>query len=298
MLLLRFLLGVVTAWSLRVNEGDKAKPAISPSCGPFPRKRIVMVSFSSSYFDFLTNWFVTSAKFLTDDDVVVVVAEDDAALSLMTDTSIVEQLGRPFVLMDHKSQFVKFDGEVPRVKTADILDHLSTSSWGTQVYEKATKAKPRHMLTLLQQGCTVYWTDIDAVWTAGLWGVFASMGSHDLYVTDDAKGALWPHKWNLCTCQMYVQPTDSIIKLFQDWIENCGPGTSGYDQGPFNRVLQSDHHGNKTVDFVLMDRAAFPPGCDPVTDAAKVIHSNWISDEGRKKDFLRSHNVWSPLIRA
>ena len=297
MLLLRFLLVVVTAWSLRVNEGDKAKPAISPSCGPFPQKRIVMVSFSSSYFDFLTNWFVTSAKFLTDDDVVVVVAEDDAALSLMTDTSIVEQLGRPFVLMDDKSQFVKFDGEVPRVKTVDLPDHSSTSNWGSQVYKKVTKAKPLHMLTLLQQGCTVYWTDIDAVWTAGLWGVFASMGSHDLYVTDDAKGALWPHKWNLCTCQMYVQPTDSIIKLFQDWIEGCGPDTS-YDQGPFNRVLQSDHHGNKTVDFVLMDRAAFPPGCDPVTDAAKVIHANWISDEGGKKDFLRSHNVWTPLIRA
>jgi len=299
MLLLRFLLGVVTAWSLRVNEGDKAKPAISPSCGPFPRKRIVMVSFSSSYFDFLTNWFVTSSKFLTDDDVVLVVAEDDAALSLITNTIIVQQLGRPFALMDSQSQFVEFDGQVPRVKTVDLHKEGKLSSrgdWGTKEYKEVTKGKPIHMLTLLQQGCTVHWTDIDAVWTAGLWDVIASMGSHDLYVTDDSQAPFWPQNWNLCTCQLYVQPTDNVIKLFQDWIQDVHPGDK-YDQGVFNRVLQSDHHGNKTVDFVLMDRAAFPPGNAPVTDAAKVIHANWIANSRGKKEFLRRHRVWFPLAQ-
>jgi len=300
MMLLRLLVGVVTAWSLRLTKRDYSKPNISPSCGPFPQKRIVMISFSSSYFDFLTNWFVTSAKFLTDDDVLLVVAEDDEALSLITDTSIVEQLGRPFALMDNQSQFVDFDGQVQRVNTVD-LKHLaelsSRGDYGTEEYEKVTKAKPDHMLALLQQGCTVHYTDIDAVWTAGLWDVIASMGSHDLYVTDDGQAPFWPKSWYLCTCQMHVQPTDSVIKLFQDWIQGCDPSQK-HDQISFNQVLHSDHQGNKTVDFVLMERAEFPPGCDPVTDVAKVIHANWIGRTGGKKEFLQRHNMWFPLARG
>ena len=39
--------------SLRVVKRDDSKPDVSPSCGPFPRKRIVTVSFSPSYVDFL-----------------------------------------------------------------------------------------------------------------------------------------------------------------------------------------------------------------------------------------------------
>ena len=42
---------------LRVNSRDDSKPDVSPSCGPFPHKLIVTVSFSHSNFDFLKNWF-------------------------------------------------------------------------------------------------------------------------------------------------------------------------------------------------------------------------------------------------
>jgi hypothetical protein len=296
MLLLRLLVGVVTAWSMRVTTKDDLTPDISPSCRPFPHKRIVMVSFSSSFIDFLTNWFVTSAKFLVDDDVVVVVAEDDAALSMITDASMVQQLGRPFALMDVDSRFVDFDGQVPRAKTVDLPSFVSKGDYGSEEYATVTKGKPVHMFTLLQQGCTVHWTDIDAVWNASLWDVFASAGSHDLYLVDDAKEPFWPGLWNLCTCQMYVQPTDTVIKLFQDWINNCDY-SKPEDQIVFNSVLRSDHEGNKTVDFVLMDRAAFPSGAAPVTDAAKVIHANWMPTVERKVWYLSSHNVWFPLAR-
>jgi len=47
-----------------------------------------------------------------DDDVVLVAVEDDAAVSLITDVSMAQQLGRPFALMDNNSLFVDFDGQV------------------------------------------------------------------------------------------------------------------------------------------------------------------------------------------
>lgn len=294
MLLSAFLLGVVTALSVRVPKmGDHSIPDISPSCGPFPHKRVVMVSFSASYFDFLTNWFATSTKFLGDDDVVVVVAEDQTALSLITENSTIQRLGRPFAVMDMNSQFVQF----PMKLSLAQVSRRIRGDWGSTEYKRVTKGKPGHILALLQQGCTVHWTDIDAVWTERIWGEIASTGSHDLYVTDDSEQGDWPQgtEWNLCTCQMYIQPTKNVIRLFQAWIQACLPEFP-FDQSPFNIVLKRDHDGNKTVDFVVLDRAKFPPSFD-LSDAAKVIHANWYTSSDEKREFLHQNNVWFPLTQ-
>ena len=79
------------------------------SSSPAPNSK---VSFSSSYVDFLTTWFVASTKFLVGDDVVVV-AEDDPAVSLITDAIMVQQLEIRFDLTDNNSLFVDFDGRFP-----------------------------------------------------------------------------------------------------------------------------------------------------------------------------------------
>jgi hypothetical protein len=296
MLIKNFLLLVVSAQSLRVVKnlnGKTSVPDISPWCVPFPEKRVVMVSFSVSYFDFLTNWFVTSAQFLTDDDVVVVVAEDERAQSLITDQGTVERLGRPFAVMNNQSKFVSFDGQIP----LNSMSFLKTrGDWGSNEYKSVTQAKPSHMLALLRGGCTVYWTDIDAVWTTGLWNVISSYGTHDLYVTDDSQFNDWHYKWNLCTCQMYIQPTDSIIRLYERWIDITKPDAM-FDQGFFNQALRRDYVGDKEVDFVVMNRREFPPGCDPVTNETKVIHANWRTSSNAKKTYLQRHNVWFPLAQ-
>ena len=67
-----------------------------------------MDSYSSSHVDFLTNWFADSTKFLVDDDT----AGDDATVSLITDVSMVQQLERPFAVMDVNLLSVDFDGQV------------------------------------------------------------------------------------------------------------------------------------------------------------------------------------------
>ena len=78
--------------SLRVHKRDDSKPDVSPSCCPFPKKRIVTVTSSDPHVDFLMTWFAASTKFL--DDVVVVATENDAMAS--ADVNMVQQLGRPF----------------------------------------------------------------------------------------------------------------------------------------------------------------------------------------------------------
>ena len=63
------------------------------------------VTVCSSHVDFLTNWFVASTKFGVDGGIVVVSAEDDAMASLITDVSMVQQIERPFALMDSRARY-------------------------------------------------------------------------------------------------------------------------------------------------------------------------------------------------
>ena len=80
----------------------------------------------------LTNGFVASTQFLVDDDVAVVAAEDDAAVSLISDVSMVPQMGRLFALMDSESPFVGLDGHVP--------DHALRGDWGSAEHLSKTSA--------------------------------------------------------------------------------------------------------------------------------------------------------------
>ena len=119
---------------------DDSKPDVSPSCGPFPHKRIVTVSFSPSHVGFLKIWFVVSTKFLVD-DVVVVATENEAAARLIADVSMAQQLGGLFGSMHNNSPFVDFDGQVPRERTADLPNDALGGDRGSAEHALKTSAR-------------------------------------------------------------------------------------------------------------------------------------------------------------
>ena len=127
--------------SPRETKRGNSKPDASASRGPFPHKRMVVDSYSSSHVDFLTNWFVVSIKSLVHDDLVVMAAEDDAMVSLITDVSVVQQMERPFALMDSNSVSVDLDGQVPREKTIDLPNHALRGDWGSAEHVTKTSAR-------------------------------------------------------------------------------------------------------------------------------------------------------------
>lgn len=268
------------------------RPAFATACAPFPNKRVVLLSLSASYADFLRNWFTTSSKYLTDDDVVVVAAEDDEALRLVTDATTAQQIGRAYTVMDSTGRLLHNETEPKKVS------FLSWSEEEDLRYRVVTGAKPSRMLSLLEQGCTVYWSDIDAVWTKSVWDDVASLGVHDLYVPDDSGDESWTvldeeGNWNLCTCQMYIQPTDAVKNMFSRWVSLITPDADS-DQVIFNEVMKKDQFGNKTVDLAVLPFSKFPPG--PATEAQHnptVVHANWLSEAEDKTEFLRKFNLWS-----
>ena len=123
-----------------LTKRGNSEPDASPSCGPFQHKRTVMDSYSASHVDFLTNWFVDTAKFLVDDETVVVAAEDAATVSLITDVSMVQQMERPFAVMDSNSLSVDFDGQVTREMTVDLPNHALRGDWDSAGHVTKTSA--------------------------------------------------------------------------------------------------------------------------------------------------------------
>ena len=127
--------------SPRVTKRGNSKPDASPFCGLFPRKRIVVDSYSSSHVYFLTNWFVASPKFGVDDGIAVVAAEDDATVSLITDVSIVQQKERFFALMDSISLSSDFEGRVPSEKPTDLPNRALRGDCGSAEHVTKTSAR-------------------------------------------------------------------------------------------------------------------------------------------------------------
>ena len=97
-----------------------------------------MDSHRFSHVDLLTNWFVASTKFWVDVGIVVVAAEEDAAISLITNVSIVQQMERPSTLMDNISLFVDSDGQVPRETFLIFPNYVLRGDWGSAEYVTST----------------------------------------------------------------------------------------------------------------------------------------------------------------
>ena len=127
--------------SPRVTKRGNSKPDSSPFCGPFPQKRIVVDSHSSSHVDLLTHWFVASTKFGVDDGIAVVAAEDAVTVSLITDVSMVQRIERLVALMDGISLSADFDGQVPSEKTTGLLDRALRGDWSPSGHVTKTSAR-------------------------------------------------------------------------------------------------------------------------------------------------------------
>ena len=72
---------------------------------------------------------MVSTKFLADDDDDVEATDDDAAVSRIANVSVMQQLRRPFVLMDSSSLSFDFDGQVPRGRTVDLHNRVLRGDW-------------------------------------------------------------------------------------------------------------------------------------------------------------------------
>merc|ERR1719189_794304 len=93
-------------------------------------------------------------------------------------------------------------------------------------YGRVVMQRPREILDLLDQGCSVLYSDIDAVWVKDPFLEIGAAGPGNLYVTDDGKITNWLHPLestvNYCTCFLYVQPHAATKQLMEAWSHGQG----------------------------------------------------------------------------
>jgi hypothetical protein len=270
---------------MKVQKRDplQDEPSFNRDCKAFPNKRVVLVTPNLEYWDMFVNWYNHAAAYLGDNDQLVVVAQDEGVftkLRNMRNGSTSSSLRSRMAL--HREEEL-------------ITKGTALHPYGSQGFNELTGKRPAQILHFLRLGCTVLYSDIDAVWLGNVFQDIAEAGSHDLYITDDAKDNGLTASWYFCTCFLYLQPSPRVQELVQNWTRAVSARAS--DQGPFNEVLRRDYETRRSIDFAVLPYRAFPPGCSADRfwgqPTMHVLHANYRVGIENKKEFLVKHHAWN-----
>ena len=108
-----------------------------------------------------------------------------------------------------------------------------------------------------------------------------------------------PEDWVICSCLMYMQPTDNTIDVLAEW------NTSLYtvdenDQPAWNAAVTKMA---KRLAFRFFDGTtnSFPSGLeyfylwdDELRERAHLVHNNWIIGSEGKKERFEKYHLWKP----
>lgn len=274
-------------------------PAINPSCKPFPNKRVVLVTPNMEYWEMFLNWHHYAKPLMAKEDQLVVLAQDEAVATKLRET-------KKFVFVDlqgnlhgAKSRTRLFSRLVMRVvrrlraaSTSSMGNDSLLGPWGSYDFNHLTGKRPGQILQFLRLECTVLYTDIDNVWLGDVYSAIGEQGAHDLYIADDS-GEEGGH--NLCSCFLYLQPSQPVMELVQTWADAVSDHDN--DQAFFNQVMKGN---GESVDYKVLPYSVFPPGAqadryfgDPTM---RVLHANYRIGLDAKKQFLVDHKKWAPLM--
>lgn len=263
------------------SEHLPAQPAFNHNCEAFPGKRVVLVATNLEYWDIFENWYNHATQFMTKDDQLVVAAESP---------EVIERL--------EKHSFSYIDGNDvlhhgnARHEIGNALVHEdSRPPYGSRGFNKLTGKRPRHILGLLQMKCTVFYSDIDLVWTTNVYAGMAAAGPQIMYLMSDDREPTPAGQWSkqYCSCFLYMQPMKANVKLTTDWLRLVNDEDN--DQPAFTNAL---HLIYPTPPSALPYKE-FPPGiqADKCHETRRIIHANWLVGKDAKVDFLKQHGLWN-----
>jgi len=283
------LLTVAICCSAEVFAQSEVRGHFSQKCAAYPGKRVVLVSVSLDYLKMFQNWYHFARPWLQDTEHLVVVAEDEA-------------VAKPLRLISHNASstgdnnpaFAVYVSSHPVKKSVNLRQRFfepDAPLYDSQAFGDLVTQRATHMLTYLERGCTVLYSDIDNVWVKDPFRQIGLLPRKDLLATDDDPSNLT--KTYACTCFLYMQPTQASQDLMHAWHDrSVGQSTN---QRPFNEVLAEAKESYVTsFAEALLPFSEFPPGTNASQfPNATVIHANWIHGGLQKKiEFLEERGLW------
>lgn len=246
------------------------------TCQPYPGKLVLLVTVNHEMIDLFSQWHASASKFQNQSCMHLrVMAEDEEAKRLLTQLSEQKRWDLD-IRMDH----IKMNLAEARVP------------FNSQEYMTLVDRRPLYIQDLLEQGCTTFYVDIDAIWKKNPFMeiVAKDKGQGDLYsISDDEHEVIDDHyevipAKKFCTCFMYINPTAVSLNIVGQWRQSL-QGRTIVDQAAFNEVLSRDNLRQKVTQLPY---EKFPPGCSysRLKHEACIAHANWMVGHEAKAEFL------------
>ena len=189
---------------------------------------------------------------------------------------------------------------IPPNPDIDFADE-EAQSIGSDAFRHLNTARPLMVRRFLEAGFSVLYTDVDMYWRSNVLQLLQEKLVHtesEAVLQSDSGGAA-----GICSCLIYVRPTDNTIAIMKLWEQRLHRGTF-LDQGEWNFVLQVKKRIGRMKYTVLNRTHGFPSGIeyfemmnDTERDQVHLIHNNWIIGHENKKKRFQSHNLWQPTGR-
>ena len=259
-------------------------------------RRMVITFVNCGYIKFADNWVVHLEKLgITN---YALVPLDEKTHSILAGTSYAE----------HTLPVPPFLVEMGKNQTTSNISSVANgvNMFGSSGFRELTMQRPRILELILRKNYTMFYNDVDTVWVHNAWDYFeknvmVEKGKNgigmELSLAYPIDGMEW--RYRLCTCLMYMTPTDDNLQMLQAWQSTPIP-EGKHDQKAFNSMMRKNEqwHGH------VMDRTKFPPGrkqdVDWKTRAPNlqdrhedILHANFMLFAD-KQVALESVGAWDP----
>lgn len=246
---------------------------------------IVMTQTNCGYLPFAENWLFHIKRLnLTN---YVIISEDSAA------TSYLEQRHA-----DHVISAELLSATRPKLG----LDQNQFHDFGSAHFVQLACARPVYMAGILELGFNILWVDLDA---ALLIDPFKYIPWLYEYVgVDDALDSKLRDSGYLCTCFMFLRPTDRVKQLLSEWRAICesqGREAVG-NQLLFNKVMRSRQNATVPLDYYILPKQLYPDGwnmrragnegCSRFWRAPAWSHANYIKGFDKKREHFKHLGLW------
>jgi hypothetical protein len=238
-----------------------------------PEKWIILLEVNTGYFELFQNW-LAHFLLLQLGIKVIVIAEDDM---------VKEKIDRE-VIPIYPHQFV--------VNRADLKLDSTPLDWDTLEYKKMVSARATHILSKLETGVNVIYSDVDTVWRSSPLPYLAATNKADMIIEVDASESQGFSPF-YCTGFMAIVSNKRTIQFMKDWQKALKHPQ--LNQPIFNEIL----HKRSNISHQPLPAMQFPSGAlyfhqfsEKERGKAVIVHANYMVGISSRKESFHKHTLW------
>jgi len=189
--------------------------------------------------------------------------------------------------------------EDAKEKNEDSLVEMPYSwNYGSEAYKMMMSQRPRYISSLIEDKCSVLFSDIDIVWLQNPFSVIRNVGfaEANMYLTADSiadtpRNRKHPPPLTYNGGFVFFQPTQFTKEVVREWSAHL-KAHPGPNQPVLNAVLAKK--GMTGVVVLPGDQFKDRVRADARWSDAVLVHANWLVGHEEKVKWLNARDLWKP----